>query len=79
MNFIHEQLPFSDRQLFFQEDDAIEFNATSLLDIVTQCSKMSRKSARTAGWDRPIPAGFSQHRVGKTHFWILNIWEGCEK
>lgn len=78
MNFIHCDLPESDKELFFgpldENEKVIEFNSfSSLADIVVFIGKFpSLTQARKNGWDRPIPEGFSEHKIGKTKFWILN-------
>lgn len=78
MNFIHNELPVSDRQLFFQEDEAKTFlSSDTMINIVMQVTNITRKGARAAGWDRLIPEGFMQHKIGKKMFWTLNKWDGC--
>jgi hypothetical protein len=82
MNFIHHELPKSDIKLFFGEDEtAEEFNNfNTLADIVINLGKFSSiTQARKNGWYKSIPSGFSEHKIGKTKFWTLNKWDGCDE
>lgn len=79
-NWVHEDISLKDTELFFGDDEpcnTISRGVTNLLGIVCLVNpKMSRKAARAAGWDRPIPEGFAEHRVGKKMFWTLMPWSG---
>jgi hypothetical protein len=84
MNFIHVDLPLSDQELFCGPLDPTEdftvFDGASLADLLVVRMKKfpSLSQARKNGWDRPIPPGFAEHRIGKTKFWTLNRWELCD-
>lgn len=80
MNFIHVSFPETDRELFFGPLEGEEFTVFSgdlnMVDIVMEVGAFpSRKQARNNGWDKPIPKGFSAHKVGKRRFWVLNEFE----
>lgn len=78
MNYIHHEMPESDKELFFGPLDEgerfIEFNSYSTLaELTLHLGKFpSITQARKNGWDKPIPPGFSEHKIGKTKFWVLN-------
>jgi hypothetical protein len=78
MNFIHCELPESDKELFFGPLEESEiFTAFSseltMADLVVEMGVFpSIKQARKNGWNNPIPVGFSAHKIGKRRFHILN-------
>lgn len=81
MNFIHCELPDSDKELFFgplEADDQFVAigDGLTMADLVVELGTFpSLKQARKNGWDKPIPAGFSAHKVGKRRFHVLNRFE----
>lgn len=78
-NFIHLDLPASDIKLFFGENEKVDWfsDSNTLAHIVCRLNKFpSFTQARKNGWDRPIPPGFAEHKIGKTKFWTLNKWPG---
>lgn len=80
MNFIHYELPESDRELFFgpaHDEQFIIFGGElTMADLVVELGTFpSLKQARKNGWEKPIPAGFSTHKIGKRRFTVLNRFE----
>lgn len=78
MNFIHENMPESDKSLFFGDDEK-DFIVFSDLDdmssLVTKAGSFSsRGQAKKNGWNKPVPAGFSTFKIGKKFIWILNTF-----
>lgn len=81
-NFIANSLPNSDISLFFHPEDNDVFNRfdeqTSIMAHIMYAAGIfsSVSQARKNGWDKPIPKGFSDIRVGKLkkRITILNIW-----
>lgn len=80
VNFIHERRVEGDKEQFFgpidlddPSDRFVLFDDTSTMaDLVLMLGKFKSKTeARKNGWDKPIPEGFSAHKCGKTHFWVL--------
>lgn len=78
MNFIHCELPEPDKDLFFgpleEGDDFTTFGGDlTMADLVVELGVFpSVKQARKNGWAKPIPAGFSAHKIGKRRFHVLN-------
>ncbi|MBT6201756.1 MAG: hypothetical protein HOK57_10075 [Planctomycetaceae bacterium] len=70
-NFIHEDLPESDRDLFFgplTEDDEFIFfgDDATMVNIVVEAGLFpSFTRARKSGEDKPIPTGFTDIHRGK--------------
>ena len=81
MNFIHCELPDSDKELFFgplEEDEAfVAFGGDlTMADLVVEMGVFpSVKQARKNGWAKPIPPGFSAHKIGKRRFHVLNRFD----
>lgn len=88
-NAVHKDFSLKDRDLFFgpieQTDKTIEFeddgaNMTHLLVKVGKFPSLSQ--ARKNGWDKPIPEGFMEHRIGKGKnmviIWTLNKFPGWD-
>lgn len=79
LNYIHPDLPDSDRDLFLNSEPAYPLDpAWGFLSQVLHHSGAfpSINQARKAGWDIPIPPGYSQWTVGKARnrkdIFILN-------
>lgn len=78
MNFIHAEMPDSDKDLFFgpiEDDDQFVVFAgeMTMADLVVELGAFpSVKQARKNGWEKPIPAGFTAHKIGKRRFHVLN-------
>ena len=78
MNFIHASMPDSDKDLFFgpeePDDKFVAFAGdVTLADFAVEMGSFpSLKQARKNGWAKPIPPGFSAHKIGKKRFWVLN-------
>lgn len=74
MNFIHEDLPETDRDLFFgplePHDEFLTFSTGDTLAHLAVKWKVfpSVTQARKNGWDGEIPPGFSEHQRGKRKF-----------
>ncbi len=85
MNFIHSSLPETDRELFFGPLDTGEqflvFDQDhSMANMAVMIGAFpSTSQARKNGWARPVPPGFSEHKIGKRRFWILNRFDGCDE
>lgn len=85
MNFIHTSLPEADRELFFgpldigEEFTVFDQDQSMANMAVTMGAFPSVSQARKNGWARPVPPGFSEHKIGKRRFWILNRFEGCDE
>ena len=81
MNFIHCELPETDKDLFFGPIKDGETFTTfggdmTMADLVVELGVFpSVKQARKNGWDHPIPAGFSAHKIGKRRFHALNKFD----
>lgn len=83
--FISNTLPDSDIELFFgpisKEDTIIKFDNTVDRWMSTLLCKAeifkSSSQARNNGWNKLVPKGFTDFRVGKkkTRITILNNWE----
>lgn len=77
MNFIHVNRPHTDMDKFFgplEPEDKFEvFDDTmTMADLVVKLGNFPSKTmARKNGWGADIPLGFSTHKCGKTHFWVL--------
>lgn len=77
MNFIHITRG-GDKDAFFgplePSDEFLEFeDGCTIADLLFRWGKFpSRKQARKSTWAKEIPLGFGQHKIGKSHFWILN-------
>lgn len=79
VNFMHIDLPKTDIELFFGKDEKVDWfsDSNTLAHIVCRLGKFSSLTqAKKNGWDRPIPIGFAEHKIGKTKFWTLNLWNG---
>ena len=83
-NFIHPSLSWENVKIFGFEKAT---NCFSIEDEWTMAHVMhiagifpSVTSARKQGWNKPIPAGFSEHTVGKRRIqiFILNKFEECD-
>ena len=83
-NFIHPRLSWENVKIFGFEKSS---NCFSIEDEWTMAHVMhiagifpSVTSARKQGWNKPIPAGFSEHTVGKRRIqiFILNKFEECD-
>jgi len=83
-NFVHPSLSGENVHLFGFENAQ---NCVSIEDGWTMAHVMhtagifpSVTSAKKQGWNKPIPAGFSEHTVGKrkVQVFILNNFEGSE-
>ena len=81
MNFIHCELPDTDKDLFFgpleEGDNFTAFGGDlTMADLVVEMGVFpSVKQARKNGWAKPIPAGFSAHKIGKRRFHVLNRFD----
>ncbi len=68
LNFIHKNLPNSDRDLFFGplgSDNFQTFECETLGPLMVVAGKFpSLTQARKNGWDRPLATGFQQFVVG---------------
>lgn len=84
MNFIHQDLPETDKELFFGPLDQSDVFRTfsdqdDLAKLLVEVGKFpSLGQARKNGWAKPIEPGFSKIKVGKTLIWVLNKFEGCD-
>ena len=83
-NFIHPSIAWENVKIFGFEKSS---NCFSIEDEWTMAHVMhiagifpSVTSARKQGWNKPIPAGFSEHTVGKRRIqiFILNKFEECD-
>jgi hypothetical protein len=81
-NFIHEGTPEGDMDLFFgplsDEDEFITFgDGQKLAHLFTlaQCFS-SAGQAKKAGWNRPVPRGYSEWTVGKRKVKVYILNEG---
>lgn len=80
-NLISIYAPMGDAELIFGDwggriDDPVELfdpaNET-LAHLMVGHAFPSLTQARKNGWDRPIPHGYSEHKVGKhTRIWVWN-------
>lgn len=75
-NFIHKDLPDSDRDLFFgpltENDKFIVFDdGVIMAHLIAQIGLFtSIGQARKNGWDKPIPIGYTDLIVGKKKIYV---------
>lgn len=68
----------NDVRLLFRETDPVCLleDGDTMLDLLTKTRVFSsRGQARKAGWDKPIPDGYTELRLGKTYFFL---WKPTE-
>jgi len=75
-DFVHEDVAPVDIGLFDMDPQKTKFNDKHCLAHIMCWADAfpSVSQARKNGWDRPIPFGFSEFKVGKNkrHIFILN-------
>jgi hypothetical protein len=82
MNFISIKAPMGDAEMMFGDENGKDTDPTALFDpanetmahLMVQAGAFSSLTqARKNGWDKPIPDGWSEAKVGKhTRIWIWN-------
>lgn len=78
MNFVNQSRDDKDVDLFLgpidEKDEFIRFDSDeTMANLLVRWGKFpSLSQARKNGWDKPIPEGYSEWKIGKSRFWILN-------
>lgn len=81
MNFIHSSRDEKDKDLFFgpiepQDEFMVFEDGCTIAHLLVKWGRMpSLSQARKNGWDKEIPPGFSEWKIGKSRFWILNRFD----
>ena len=81
MNFIHVSREEADKDIFFgpiesQDEFTVFDDEPTIAHLLVKWGKFpSVTQAKKNGWDKPIPEGFSEWKVGKSRFWILNKFD----
>lgn len=85
INFISVKCPESDIENMFGDWDGVVEDTVAWFDpanetmahLMVQAGAFSSVTqARKNGWDKPVPGGFTEHKVGKhTRIWVWNPFE----
>jgi hypothetical protein len=86
INYISLNAPMGDAEKVFGDWNGVIEDEVRLFDAANETMAhlmvgagafSSLTQARKNGWDRPIPHGYSEHKVGKhTRIWVWNPVKG---